>query len=339
LYSPTKQLDNKLRAEFSMKVLVSVMIITIGALVFFIVGNDTDIQIDSKVSQQKSFNANNLAHNDDLPLKNNEASLSKSEDKSSEPTKAVTKSAVSSSSDARPYYQKNYNYGDTGTSYNQGNSSYQSTESSRSLEDSGYGNARNSDSQSNPSYERTSTTSSSNSLTTNNNITDTDESNRDNIDQGDTNSEKAEDENTTDSQEDTNNAKYQRLYDNGIMWSGNTGMLMIEYQSSHAETTGLGFRVHFDSSAIKPINVQQFPVDALVTTTAQMVMPDSNNRDNNINTDQVLTFAWVNMYGQWPQTNQVTLATIEFERVDGGSSNDVINYSATSTPAGFRFIK
>ena len=322
-----------------MKVLVSAMIITIGALVFFIVGNDTDIQTDSKFSQQQSLNASNLANNDNLALKNNEVSLSKSEDKSSEPTKAATKSALSSSSDSSPYYQKNYNYGDTGTSYNQGNSSYQSTESSRNLEDSGYGNARNLDSQSNPSYERTSTTSSSNSLTTNNNITSSDESKTDNIDQGDTDSENAEDANTTDSQEDTNNAKYQRLYDNGIIWSGNTGMLMIEYQSSHAETTGLGFRVHFDSSAIKPINVQQFPVDALVTTTAQMVMPDTNNRDNNINTDQVLTFAWVNMYGQWPQTNQVTLATIEFERVDGGSSNDVINYSATSTPAGFRFIK
>jgi hypothetical protein len=148
-----------------------------------------------------------------------------------------------------------------------------------------------------------------------------------------------EEERKKNAEEETENLKYQRLYDKGIMWSGNTGILMVEYQSSDAQTTGIGFRVHFDSSAIRPINVQQFPVDALMTTTTQMVKPDSYNRDNNINTDQVLTFAWVSIYGQWPQTNQVTLATIEFERVEGGSANDTINYTAVSVPNGFKLIK
>ena len=333
-----------------MKVLVSIMIITIGVLVFFIVGNDSDTQIDSPVSQQQSLDAYNLNDHEDMPAQHTENSSSKSEAKSNESNKVYAKNTSSSSSDSRPYDQDtsynnqgNSNYGNTSSSYNQSNSNYPGTGSSYSQSNTGYGNASSSYNQNNSNYDRTSSTNTSNSQTTSSNTTSTtstENSDTANNDQSDANSENtAEETNVTEEQEDTNNTKYQRLYDNGIMWSGNTGMLMVEYQSSDAQTTGIGFRVHFDSSAIRPINVQQFPVDALVTTTAQMVMPDSNNRDNNINTDQVLTFAWVNMYGQWPQTNQVTLATIEFERVDGGSSNDVINYSATSTPAGFRLIK
>lgn len=341
-----------------MKVLVSIMIITIGVLVFFIVGNDSDIQIDSPVSPLQSLDAYNLNNHEEIPAQHTATSSSKSEAKSNESNKVYAKNTSSSSSDSRQYDQDtsynnqgSSNYENTSSSYNQSNSNYPGTGSSHSQSNTGYGNASSSYNQNNSNYDRTSSTSSSNSQTTSSNTTSTsstEESDTSNNDQNDANSENtetaedtstAEETNATEEQEDTNNTKYQRLYDNGIMWSGNTGMLMVEYQSSDAQTTGIGFRVHFDSSAIRPINVQQFPVDALVTTTAQMVMPDSNNRDNNINTDQVLTFAWVNMYGQWPQTNQVTLATIEFERVDGGSSNDVINYSATSTPAGFRLIK
>jgi len=341
-----------------MKVLVSIMIITIGVLVFFIVGNDSDIQIDSPVSPQQSLDAYNLNDHKDMPAQHTETSSSKSEAKSNESNKVYAKNTSSSSSDSRPYDQDtsynnqgNSNYGNTSSSYNQSNSNYPGTGSSYSQSNTGYGNASSSYNQNNSNYDRTSSTSSSNSQTTSSNTTSTtstEKSDTANNDQNDANSENtetaedtstAEETNANEEQEDTNNTKYQRLYDNGIMWSGNTGMLMVEYQSSDAQTTGIGFRVHFDSSAIRPINVQQFPVDAIIQTSPQTVMADTSNRDNNTNTDQYLPFAWASIYGQWPQTNQVTLATIEFERVEGGSANDTINYTAVSVPAGFRLIK
>ena len=139
--------------------------------------------------------------------------------------------------------------------------------------------------------------------------------------------------------EEENTQKFQRLFDNGIMWYGETGTLNIEYQSSHAETTGIGFRVHYDSSSIRPINITQYPVDAIVNTTPNTVMADAENRDNNPATDSFLPFAWASIYGQWPQTNELNLASIEFEKVSGGSDNYTVNYSAVSVPAGFRLVK
>ncbi|MGC6480990.1 MAG: hypothetical protein ACON4S_02050 [Porticoccaceae bacterium] len=334
-----------------MKVLVSIMIITIGVLVFFIVGNDSDIQIDSPVSPQQSLDAYNLNDHEDMPAQHTETSSSKSEAKSNESNKVYAKNTSSSSSDDRSYQDTSYNnqgnsnYGNTSSSYNQSNSNYPGTGSSYSQSNTGNGNASSSYNQNNSNYDRTSSTSSSNSQTTSSNTTNTtsteksDTANNDQNDANSENTETAEETNATEEQEDINNTKYQRLYDNGIMWSGNTGMLMVEYQSSDAQTTGIGFRVHYDSSAIRPINVQQFPVDAIIQTSPQTVMADTSNRDNNTNTDQYLPFAWASIYGQWPQTNQVTLATIEFERVEGGSANDTINYTAVSVPAGFRLIK
>jgi hypothetical protein len=143
----------------------------------------------------------------------------------------------------------------------------------------------------------------------------------------------------TTKEKDSENLKFQRLYDNGIMWYGETGTLNIEYQSSHAETTGIGFRVHYDSSSIKPINITQYPVDAIVNTTPNTAMADADNRDNNPATDSFLPFAWASIYGQWPQTNELNVASIEFEKVTGGSNDYTVNYSAVSVPAGFQLVR
>jgi hypothetical protein len=58
----------------------------------------------------------------------------------------------------------------------------------------------------------------------------------------------------------------------------------------------------------------------------------------NPSTDAFLTFAWASIYGQWPQTNQLTLASIDFEKVNGGSTNFTATYSIISVPAGFELI-
>lgn len=337
-----------------MKALISVMIITIGFLVFFIVGNDADTQINSPVSQQQSLDAHTLDEHEQMTAEHNETSSSKDNAKSGESKKVYAQNTSSNDTDSGSYNrnasytnQGNSNYVNTSSSYNQVNSNYADTESSYSQANTSSANASSSYNKNRSSYDSNGSTSTTNSQTTSTSTNSTSKSDSADNDQ-DTNSENtettedtntAEDTNTTEEQEDTNNVKYQRLYDNGIMWSGNIGTLMVEYQSSDAQTTGIGFRVHFDSSAIRPVNVQQFPVDAIITTTPQTVMADSGNRDNNTNTDQYLPFAWASIYGQWPQTNQVTLATIEFEKIEGGSPNYTINYSAVSVPAGFRLIK
>ena len=86
-------------------------------------------------------------------------------------------------------------------------------------------------------------------------------------------------------------------------------------------------------------NVTQYPVDAITATSAASSQSDARNYDDNEATDNFLTFAWASIYGQWPQTNQVSLATIEFERIEGGSSNYNVAYTAISASAGYQFIR
>jgi hypothetical protein len=134
--------------------------------------------------------------------------------------------------------------------------------------------------------------------------------------------------------------KFQRIYDNGIVWYGDYGTLNIQYQSSNAATTGIGFRLHYNSSSMKVTSINQYADGALVMTRPEAAQNDTKrNYDNNDGTDAYLTFAWFEMNGQWPQATQVNLATIEFERLSNDANNYSIDYSVTSNSSGYQFVK
>lgn len=151
--------------------------------------------------------------------------------------------------------------------------------------------------------------------------------------------EDAADSKDTDKEEEMPTEKFQRIYDNGIVWYGDYGTLNVQYQSSNAATTGIGFRLHYNSSSMKVASINQYSEGALVMTRPETAQDDTNNKDNNDATDAYLTFAWFEMNGQWPQATQVNLATIEFERLNNGSNNYSIDYSVTSNSAGYQFVK
>ena len=133
--------------------------------------------------------------------------------------------------------------------------------------------------------------------------------------------------------------KFQRIYDNGIVWYGDYGTLNVQYQSSNAATTGIGLRLHYNSSSMKVASINQYSEGALVMTRPEAAQNDTNNKDNNDATDAYLTFAWFDMNGQWPMATQVNLVTIEFERLNNGANNYSIDYSVTSSSAGYQFVK
>jgi hypothetical protein len=295
-----------------MKALISIMIITIGVLVFLVVGTDTTV-IDTSVTQDQSEDTISLEDTASDGLSADKAT------KSGDSSKLYAKNTSDKNNVSGN--ENNLRYEDTDASYNQDNSSYGNNSVPYSKSSSNDGN-------NSPSY------SQGNSNTSNSQIN---ADRTDNTDKQANTTETAKTE-ATDATEKPVKEKYQRLYDNGIMWYGNTGTLAVEYESSHAETTGIGFRVHYDSSSIRPTNITQFPVDAIVTTSPEGAMVDSSDRDMNPSTDAFLTFAWASIYGQWPQTNQLTLASIDFEKINGGSTNYTVSYSVISVPAGFQLI-
>jgi hypothetical protein len=164
--------------------------------------------------------------------------------------------------------------------------------------------------------------------------------NSENADDSDSDSmDESTDSKDTDKEKELPTGKFQRIYDNGIVWYGDYGTLNIQYQSSNAATTGIGFRLHYNSSSMKVASINQYADGALVMTRPETAQNDTNNKDNNDATDAYLTFAWFDMNGQWPMATQVNLATIEFERLNNGSNNYSIDYSVTSNSAGYQFVK
>ena len=151
--------------------------------------------------------------------------------------------------------------------------------------------------------------------------------------------EDAADSKDTEKEEELPTEKFQRIFDNGIVWYGDYGTLNVQYQSSNAATTGIGLRLHYNSSSMKVASINQYSDGALVMTRPEAAQNDTNNKDDNDATDAYLTFAWFDMNGQWPMATQVNLATIEFERLNNGSNNYSIDYSVTSNSAGYQFVK
>jgi hypothetical protein len=300
-----------------MKAIISIMILIVGVLVFLVV--DTDVT-DTGVSSEQSVSTSNT---DASASKETTKSEDSKGAKSSDSSKLYAKSSSNINNQSSKDDYSRYESADS-TNYQGNNTSYNSSDQLNSDTESSNDNNRSSYNQNNSATDNTSSVNKSSN--------NTERTNQESSKQKDNN----KDSETT---EDENTQKFQRLFDNGIMWYGETGTLNIEYQSSHAETTGIGFRVHYDSSSIRPINITQYPVDAIVNTTPNIVMADADNRDNNPATDAFLPFAWASIYGQWPQTNELNLASIEFEKVSGGSNNYTVNYSAVSVPAGFQLVR
>lgn len=308
------------------------MIIAVGILIYSYIGMDNTIinneTLDTQKSSVNSNSVNQTASNAQGTSKANTLQAQSTLSATSANTNSNTNTNSSYYKNNSPYDQSNSSYTQNSTSngnddkYDQSSSNINSSSSSYSQNNS---SSINSDS---PSNQSLSTAVNSDS-----------QASRYESDSKDSDDTDEQDSSDDDKKTENPDGKFQRIYDNGIVWYGDTGSLTVEYQSSSANTTGIGFRVHYDSSSMRVTNVTQYPVDAITATSAASSQSDARNYDDNEATDNFLTFAWASIYGQWPQTNQVSLATIEFERVNGGSSNYNVAYTAISASAGYQFIR
>ena len=348
-----------------MKIIISIIVITLSILFLFdIGGSDKNIEDETSAIQDQSLgadtssdqsnktfgDADNLSDQDKAPAIQDQSveadTSSNQKNKTSEDTDHLSgrDNRYFGDTDA-PYAQDDSSYANSGSSYGQGYSTYGNAGSSYGQDDSTYGNAGSSYDQDDSTYgdadssygREDSTRGNTGSLYGQQNSSNGNTKTKNK--QADPASEDTNDSENSDNSENSANVNYQRVYDNGIVWYGDIGTLLVQYQSSVSETTGLGFRVHFDHSSMKVNSVTSYPVDAIISTTPKSLMPDTDNRDNDAATNYFLPFAWASLYGQWPQANQINLATIEFEKVHGSSANYRIHYSPISVPAGFQFIQ
>lgn len=129
---------------------------------------------------------------------------------------------------------------------------------------------------------------------------------------------------------------YQTVYDNCIVWTENSGSVTVKYNSDASELTGLGLRIHYDSSSMEFINSSDvFSKDLIGAPSSSS--NDSEDLDQDISTDKFLIAAWGSLNGDWPGQMNQDLVTLNFQKIDGGSTNYNLSYSATSVPVGITF--
>ncbi len=114
----------------------------------------------------------------------------------------------------------------------------------------------------------------------------------------------------------------------------------VDYSTIHpvdATLSGLGLRVHFDSSRLDLLAIS----DVLGTNFVQQQGPldDATDLDDDVTTDKFVLFAWSDPFGgNWPGALPATLFTPSFQvRPEFASGATAINFTASSTAAGFGF--
>ena len=116
---------------------------------------------------------------------------------------------------------------------------------------------------------------------------------------------------------------------------GSQEAITISYNAEDATTTGLGLRVHFDSSTLLFPDISNIFSSELIARGE--IIFDSENLDSDASTDQYINFAWASLFGEWPGSAPIDLANITFDIAEGTLGTSAINFTTSSNPAGFEF--
>jgi len=124
--------------------------------------------------------------------------------------------------------------------------------------------------------------------------------------------------------------------DSQIVAPGEQVSIDISYSTSPDDPTlmGLGLRMHFNSAALSFADLS----DVLATNLVAQQAPqdDTLDYDNDPSTDQFVLVAWSDPFGvNWPGSLPTTLYTATFTAGASLAGETAVNFSASSTTAGF----
>ena len=124
---------------------------------------------------------------------------------------------------------------------------------------------------------------------------------------------------------------------------GEGNNITVSYESNESNLTGLGLRVHFDSSVITLDGFTEVLTNSAITVPSTVTFSDDQNLDNDNATNAYFIANWASLFGTWPGSIPADLFTInfttvqpEFEIPEGYSTK--INFSASSSAAGYEFV-
>ena len=115
---------------------------------------------------------------------------------------------------------------------------------------------------------------------------------------------------------------------------GSQVTVTFSYKADNANLSGVGMTVNFDSSVLTVSDVSNV-FSGAIASGAQSA--DSGDTDSDSATDQALSFGWASLFGQFPGSTEVDLATVTFDIADGATGSTGLNLVRTSSQAGYTF--
>lgn len=119
--------------------------------------------------------------------------------------------------------------------------------------------------------------------------------------------------------------------------------ITVSYESNQPNLTGLGLRVHFDSSVITVDGFSNVLTNSAITTPSTLTFSDDDDLDNDSSTNAYIIANWASLFGTWPGSSPADLFTMNFTtaepevQIPEGISTK-INFSASSSAAGYEFV-
>ncbi|MFL2530147.1 MAG: family 16 glycosylhydrolase, partial [Porticoccaceae bacterium] len=111
----------------------------------------------------------------------------------------------------------------------------------------------------------------------------------------------------------------QVAYISNSTMSGKQKVVTVSYTSDDSSTTGLGIRIHFDSSEMTLSGASNaFTTDRISPDiSTDTIFLDTDDFDGNAETDKFVIGSWASLFGQWPgsfdETGKVNLFTLTFD--------------------------
>jgi len=114
--------------------------------------------------------------------------------------------------------------------------------------------------------------------------------------------------------------------------------VMYDVSDADATLTGIGVRVHYDSSKLTFDLVDTTLVfGRLFDPTLVVSEADSSDFDSDPLTDQFISLAWVDFGGNWPGALPEKLAAVHFEAAGDFAGSTTVRFSASDLAAGYGF--
>jgi hypothetical protein len=101
--------------------------------------------------------------------------------------------------------------------------------------------------------------------------------------------------------------------------------------------TGLGLRIHYDSSALTLTDIADVFAASQIVAPSLTASVDTEDFDGDATTDAYVIASWAAIFGTWTPSSPQELMTLTFDIAESATGSAAVNFTASSTSSGYTF--